>query len=295
MFLQLLASGILLGGVYALLSIGLSLILGVSKFINFAHGEFVMIGTYLAYVCYKAFGLSPYLSWPLVTIGAVLFGLIIFFIIKRTIGGSSLNHILLSLGISMILQNVILMLFKSDVKSIPATFGTSIKIGSIYLSIEMIISFVIAILTTMALIYVINHTNFGRSMKAVGQNRVAAELMGISVSKVDLYAFLLGTVTAALAGSLLMTLYPTQPTIGAQYNIIAWIIVILGGLGHLQGALISGIVIGVTETISGYYLGSDMRQVVYFIIFVVIVIVKPEGLSTHINMKKPKTKKVETT
>ncbi len=290
---QLLVSGILLGGVYALLSIGLSLILGVSKYINFAHGDFVMIGTYLAFVCYQSMGLNPYLSWPFVIVGAVAFGLIIFAVIKKTIGGSSLSHILLSLGISMILQNVILMFFKSDVKTIPATFGTSFKIGGLFLSIEMLISFAIAIIATAVLIYMINHTNFGRAMKAVGQNREAAQLMGISVKKVDLAAFILGTITATMAGSLLMTLYPTQPTIGSQYNIIAWIIVILGGLGHLQGALLSGIIIGITEAVSGYYLGADMRQVVYFIIFVVIIIVRPQGLFTGINMKKITYRKAE--
>lgn len=286
MFFQLLISGILLGGVYALLSIGLSLILGVSKFINFAHGDFVMIGTYLAYVCYTTMQMNPYTSWPFVIAGALLFGLAVFYVIRKTIGGSSLNHILLTLGVSMILQNSVLMFFKSDIKSVPATFGTSVHISGLYLSIEMIISFIIAVLATGGLIFVINHTDFGRAMKAVGQNRVAAELMGVSVKKVDLSAFLLGIVTATLAGSLLMTLYPTQPTIGSQYNIIAWIIVILGGLGHLQGALVSGILIGITETISGYYLGSDMRQVVYFIIFIIIVIVRPQGIFTGLKLRK---------
>lgn len=293
MLVQLIVSGILLGGVYALLSIGLSLILGVSNFINFAHGDFVMIGTYLAYISYQNFALSPYFSWPLVTVGAVVFGSLVFFLIRKTIGGSPLNHILLTLGISMILQNVVLLFFKSDVKSVPTTFGTSLKLGSLYLSVEMLISFAIAIIATVVLIYILNHTDFGRSMNAVGQNRAAAELMGISVTRVDYAAFVLGTVTATLAGSLLMTMYTTTPTIGTQYNTMAWIIVILGGLGNLQGALISGILIGITETVSGYYLGTDMRQVVYFVIFVVIVIVKPAGLFSNVSMKNIKHKKVE--
>lgn len=286
MLLQLVISGVLLGGVYALLSIGLSLILGVSKFINFAHGDFVMIGTYMAYVCYTVFGLSPYTSWPIVVLMSLLFGGVMFWIVKRCISSSPLIHILMTLGLSMILQNTVLMIFKSDIKSVPSVFGTSIKAGNIYISMEMLISCLIAITLTGFLLYFVNKTRIGKAMKAVGQDRQAARLMGIPVKKIDTITFLLGTIAATMAGSLLMTMYPTQPTIGSQYNIIAWIIVILGGLGYLQGALLSGFLIGISETVSGYYLGADMRQVVYFIIFVIVIIVRPQGLFTGISFRK---------
>lgn len=291
MLLQLLISGLLLGGVYALLSIGLSLILGVSKFINFAHGDFVMVGTYIAYVCYAMFNLDPYTSWPIVIVGSILFATIIFFVVRKTIGGNDLNHILITLGISMILQNLVLMMFKSNVKSIPARFTSSMNIGHILIPVNQLISFLIAAGATVLLMYVFNKTNFGRGMKAIGQNRVAASLMGISVKKTDYFAFVLGVTTAALAGSLLMTMYPTFPTAGNTYSNMAWVIVILGGVGSLKGSFYSGLIIGVVETISGYYLGSDVKQVVYFIIFLIIILVRPNGLFTSTNMKKKKVKK----
>lgn len=179
MLLQLLISGVLLGGVYALLSIGLSLILGVSKFINFAHGDFVMVGTYMAYVCYAAFGLSPYASWPIVVVFSLIFGSAMFWVIKHVISRSSLTHILMTLGLSMILQNSVLMIFKSDIKSVPSVFGTSIKIGGLYISTEMLISCLIAVAFTGFLLYFVNKTHMGKAMKAVGQDRQAAQLMGI--------------------------------------------------------------------------------------------------------------------
>ena len=288
MIVQLLISGLLLGGVYTLLSIGLSLILGVSKFINFAHGEFVMIGTYIAFVCYQWMGLDPYLSWPFVIVGSIIFGSIIFIIVRKTIGGKDLNQILITLGISMILQNVVLMFFKSDVKSIPARISTSIDILGYKIPITQLIAFAIAACATALLLYIFNKTYWGQGLKAVGENRVAAQLMGISVKKTDYFAFILGVVTAALAGSLLMTMYPTFPTVGSAYSNLAWVIVVLGGVGQLKGTFYAGLVIGVVETISGYYLGSDVKQVVYFIIFMIIVLVKPNGLFTNSNMKKKK-------
>lgn len=288
MIVQLIVSGILLGGIYVLLSIGLSLILGVSKFVNFAHGDFVMVGTYLAFTCYSALGLVPYAAAPLVIVMSLAFGIVMYVIVKKVIPQTGLSHILITIGLSMILQNVVLMIFKSDVKSVPAVFGDSIKIGNIFLSTEMLISCLFAVLLTVLLLYFVNKTNIGKAMKAVGQDRQAARLMGISVTKVDMITFLLGTTCAVIAGLLLMTIYPTQPTIGTQYNTIAWIIVVLGGLGHLQGAVLSGILIGVSETLSGYYLGSDMKQVVYFVIFVIVIIIRPQGLFSSVGRRVKK-------
>ncbi len=288
MLLQLVVSGILLGGIYALLSIGLSLMLGVSKFINFAHGDFVMVGMYGTYVVYLAFGLNPYLAWPLVILIGIVFGLLMFTIAKRAIGKSPINQILLTLGFSMILQNIILLFFKSDFKSVPSEFNNSIQIGTVFVSGAQLITFGIAIVTTIGFLFFIKFTNTGRAMRAVGQNRNASKLMGINVPRVDMIVFTLGTVMAVFAGSLLMTMYPTYPTVGSSYNILAWITVILGGLGHLQGALVAALIIGVSETLTGFYLGADMRQLVYFVIFIVVLIVSPGGIFHKISFRKVK-------
>lgn len=288
MLIQLIVSGILLGGIYALLSIGLSLMLGVSKFINFAHGDFVMIGMYLTYMCYAAFNLNPYISWPLVLIGGAIFGAIVFTVAKRAIGKSPINQILLTLGLSMILQNVILLIFKSDFKAIPSKFSNSIKVGTVFVSGAQLITFGLAILTTVGFLVFIKYTSIGRAMRAVGEDRNASKLMGINVPRIDLMVFCLGTVMAAFSGALLMTMYPTYPTVGSGYNLLAWITVILGGLGHLQGALVAALIIGVSETLTGFYLGADLRQLVYFVIFIIVLIVSPGGLFHKFSLRKVK-------
>lgn len=288
MLLQLIISGILLGGIYALLSLGLSLILGVSKFTNFAHGDFVMVGMYMSFACYSTFNLEPYFSWPIVIAMAIIFGCIIFFFARFTIGKSALNQILFTLGLSMILQNTVLLFFKSDFKSIPSGLSDSIQVGEVYISTGMLVTFIIAIAITAAFLCFIQFSDTGRAMRAVGDDRNASYLMGIPVGRIDLITFCIGTTLACISGAFLMTIYPTTPTIGSGYNLIAWVTVVLGGLGYLQGALLSAILIGVCETVSGFYLGSDMRQAVYFVLFLIVLIVRPKGLFTGINMKKVK-------
>ncbi|GKX29588.1 branched-chain amino acid ABC transporter permease [Vallitalea longa] len=288
MLIQLIVSGILLGGIYALLSIGLSLMLGVSKFINFAHGDFVMIGMYITYLIYATFQLNPYVSWPLVLLGGIIFGALVFIIVKRVIGKNPLNQMLLTIGLSMILQNVILLIFKSDFKAIPSEFSNSISIGSVYVSMAQLITFGLAIATTIVFLVFIKKTNIGRAMRAVGEDREASQLMGINVPKIDFIVFTLGTVMACFSGALLMTMYPTFPTVGANYNLLAWITVVLGGLGHLQGALVAALIIGVSETLTGFYLGADLRQLVYFVIFIIVLIVTPEGLFHKFSLRKVK-------
>ena len=288
MLLQLIVSGLLLGGIYALLSLGLSLIFGVSKFTNFAHGDFVMVGMYMAYVSYGLFAITPYFSWPLVMLGGVGFALLLFLVARSTIEKSGLNQILLTLGLSMVLQNTVLLFFKSDYKSIPASFGSSIKLGSVFISTEMLIAFVIAVVITAGFFFFIKYTDTGRALRAVSDDRAASKLMGLPVNLLDPIAFCLGIVLACLAGALLMTVYPTTPTVGSGYNLIAWVTVVLGGLGFLQGALFSALLIGVCETVSGFYLGADLRQAVYYVLFILVLVFRPQGLFAGFGMKKVK-------
>lgn len=261
-----------------MLSIGLSLLLGVSKFINFAYGDFVMVGTYLAYIAYSTMNLSPYFSWPVVLLCAVLFGAIVYSVIRRTIGQAGPKQVLITIGISMVLQNVVLMIFKSDYKSIPSFFGKSVSLFDIYLSMEQLVTFFIAIGITVLLLIFIQFSSYGRAMRAVGEDRIAANLMGINVKQIDIVTFCLATAMACLAGTLLMTMYPTYPMLGSNFNIVAWVCVVLGGIGQLQGALVAGFFIGVCETLTGFYFGADIRQAVYYAIFILCVIFRLAGL-----------------
>jgi branched-chain amino acid transport system permease protein len=290
MLLQLLISGIMLGGVYALTSIGLSLIFGVSKIINFAHGDFVVIGMYLTYSFYQITGISPYLSWVVVIPCSIILGWLVFLLLKRTIGVQEVNQIFITLGLSMVIQNVILMYFKSDYRTIRTIFDKNIKIGNIFFTREGVLAFLIAVVITAVFLWFLNKTDTGRAMKAVSQDRAAAHLMGVRVGSIDLLVFCLGIVFAGIAGSLLITMFAAYPTSGGVYNLLAWVTVVLGGLGNVVGALFAAFLIGVIEIISGYYLGADMRQVVYYVFFVIILIIRPQGLFSGIKFFNRKIK-----
>lgn len=287
MLTQIFFSGVLLGGVYVMLSLGLSLLLGVSKFINFAYGDFVMVGTYMAYVAYSVMNLAPYFSWPVVLVFAIVFGILMYGVVHRTIGQSGPRQVLITIGLSMVLQNVVLMLFKSDYKVIPAYFGTSISIFGVYMSTEQLVTFCISVVVTVLLLIFIRLSPYGRAMRAVGEDRAAASLMGINVKQVNIVTFCLATAMACLAGTLLMTMYPTYPLLGSNFNIVAWVCVVLGGIGQLQGALFAGFFIGICETFTGFYFGADIRQAVYYAIFILCVIFRPAGLFVF-NGKKVK-------
>ena len=243
---------------------------------------------YMAFSCYMFFGMNPYFSWPIVLLTASVFGAIVFFFARFTIGKHAMNQILFTLGLSMILQNTILLFYRADFRSVPSPYTSSIQIGDIFIGTSLLITFVIAIAVTAIFMVFIRYSPVGRAMRAVGDDRNAALLMGIPVGRIDMITFVIGTVLACLAGSLLVTIYPTTPTIGMGYNLIAWVTVVLGGLGYLQGALISAVLIGVCETVSGFYLGADMRQVVYFVMFIIVLVVQPQGLFSGVNMWKVK-------
>ncbi len=286
MLLQLIISGILLGGVYALTSMGLSLVFGVSKITNFAHGDFVVIGMYAALSIYYVTGLVPYFSWIFVIPISFGIGWLAFQLIKRTIGGDHLNQIFITIGLSMIIQNLILMLYKSDYRTMKSLFDSSLKIGEIYISYESLLAFGIAVIVTAGFLWFLNKTDLGRAMRAVSQDKSAASLMGVKVEKINVIAFGLGISMAGLAGSLLLTMYAAYPTAGGVYNLLSWVIVVLGGLGQVGGALAAAFLIGICETLTGFYIGPDFRQVVYYLFFIAILIVKPQGLFSGIKLHK---------
>jgi branched-chain amino acid transport system permease protein len=286
MLLQLIISGILLGGVYALTSMGLSLVFGVSKIINFAHGDFVVIGMYSALSIYYVTGLGPYISWILVIPISFAIGWLAFQLIKKTIGGEEINQIFITIGLSMVIQNLLLMTFKSDYRTLKSSFSKSLEIGNIYISYESLLAFLIAVAVTIAFLWFLNRTDLGRAMRAVSQDRDAASLMGVKVELINVLAFGLGITMAGLAGGLLLTMYAAYPTAGGVYNLLAWVIVVLGGLGQVEGALAAAFLIGICETLTGFYIGPDFRQVVYYLFFIAILIIRPQGLFSGIRMHK---------
>ncbi|MER1966743.1 branched-chain amino acid ABC transporter permease [Castellaniella sp. GW247-6E4] len=277
---QLIISGILLGMVYALVSVGLTLIFGVSRIINFAHGDFVMVGMYATYLLNQFYGIDPYLGLLLVAPGMFVFGLLIArVLIKPIIGAPQVAQIFATLGLGLVLQNTALFIFGADFRS-----GTSIVSGKIIrfmgisLPLASLVAFFVAIAVILGLYLYLRQSYTGKAMRAVAQDRRAASLMSINVSRIDFLTFGLGAGCAGIAGALLLPLMPVYPSVGLNLVIVAFVIVVLGGMGSLWGALIGGIAIGLIENLSAFFIGSEMRQIAYFIVFLLVLLVRPVGL-----------------
>ena len=279
-FLQSLLSGILTGGVYALAGIGMSRVFGVMNISTFAHGDLMMLGMYLAYFAFTLLHIDPYISLLLIIPTAFLFGFIIEKVfIHRIITHPHQNQILLTIGLGLIMSNTALLAFTSDPKILTTSYSSSaVNIGGISLSVPLLLSFVITTVITGILFLFLSKTTTGLALWATSQNREAAQLMGINVAKMSAIAFGLGTALAATAGALIAPTYYIHPMAGHTFLLKAFTICVLGGLGSVVGAGFGGIIIGVVESMSATYLSSDWKDVVVFIIFLVVLLLRPQGL-----------------
>ncbi len=279
-FLQSLLSGILTGGVYALAGIGMSLVFGVMNISNFAHGDLMMLGMYLAYFAFTLLHIDPYLSLLLIIPTAFLFGFLIEKVfIHRIIHHPHQNQILLTIGLGLIMSNTALLAFTSDPKILTTSYSSSaVNIGGISLSVPLLLSFAITTVIIGILFVFLSKTTTGLALWATSQNRDAAQLMGINVAKMSAIAFGLGTALAATAGALIAPTYYIHPLAGHTFLLKAFTICVLGGLGSVVGAGVGGIIIGIVESMSSTYLSSDWKDVVVFIICLVVLLLRPQGL-----------------
>jgi len=277
---QLTVSGILLGGLYGLLSVGLTLIFGVLRVVNFAHGEFLMLGMYATFYLFTMFHLDPYLSLPLMFVLFFFLGILInYLIIRHTVDAPHVVQIFATVGLSIVLSNAALLLWKADYHYLKTSYTEKIiNLGSSVISLPRLLAFVTAMVLTFILFYFVKKTYIGKAIRATAQNRVAATLMGINTNRIYMLTMGIGTACVALAGNLLIQIYPVFPSVGFNFVNIAFVVVVLGGLGSLPGALIGGFIVGLIETFSGFYIGTDLNQMAYFLIFVVILIIRPWGL-----------------
>jgi branched-chain amino acid transport system permease protein len=279
-FIQLTISGFLLGGVYSLMSVGLTLIFGVARIINFAHGEYLMLAMYASVGGSVFLGLNPYITMVPIAIGIFFAGIITYeVLLRKTITAPTNVQVFVTLGLSTALQGLALWLWKGDFRSIKPTPITSavLYLGSFAVNLPSLVASIVAIISSISLILFLNYTFMGRAIKATVQDRQAASLMGVNIDKVYGFSFSLGISLAGVAGCLFSPIYPAYPTVGSDLILVAFVIVVLGGLGNLLGALLGGIVIGIVETWSGYYIATSMKQLVYFIIFISILILRPTG------------------
>jgi branched-chain amino acid transport system permease protein len=279
-FLQSLLSGVLVGGVYALIGIGLTIIFGVMRVINFAHGDLLMVGMYLTYFIFSLLHIDPFVS-ILVSIPLMfLFGAFLQkAFINRVLGALPQNQILLTIGLGLIMSNTAMLLFTSDYRILTTSYSSgSVKIWGLSVSEPLFISFVITAAITAFLYWFLLETDTGQAIRATAQDREAAQLMGINVKRMSVIAFGLGAALSGTAGALVSPTYYIFPQVGSAFTLKAFVIVVLGGMGSILGATLGGIVIGATESLAAAYISSGLKELVVYVLFLLVLLFRPAGL-----------------
>lgn len=276
--------GILVGALYGLTAVGLSLVFGVTKFLNVAHGELLMFGGYAAFWLFSLYGIDPFVSLPLtilflVIIGFVLYKLLFARMVKFTEEVKIKNTMLVGFGLSLILQNVAFRLWTADDRGITTAYSSeAITILGIRFPIVRLAGLVISLICLFALHQFLRKTYTGKAIRATVEDWESAALMGIDVHKVYLLSFLLGAALAGVAGALVAVSYSIDPTMGMHWTLKALIVMVLGGLGSFVGTFVGGIVLGVTESTTAMFISSNYRQVVGLLLFLLVLIFRPQGL-----------------
>lgn len=278
--IQAIVSGILIGGVYALIGIGLTIIFGVMRVINFAHGDLLMVGMYATYYLFTLAHVDPFVSIVITIPLMFLFGALLQKVfINRILGALPQNQILLTIGLGLIMSNSIMLAFTSDYKILSTKYSSSsVTILGISISMPLLISFAITGAITAALYWFLLKTDTGQAIRATAQDREAARLMGIDVGRMSMIAFGLGAALAGTAGALISPTYYIFPQVGSAFTLKAFVITVLGGMGSIVGATLGGVLIGIAESVGGVYLGSGWKEVIVFALFLAVLLFKPAGL-----------------
>jgi len=278
--LQLTIQGILLGGLYGLIAVGLSLIFGVMGIINFAHGQMMVMGMYVSYWIFVLLGIDPYLS--LIVVAAVIF--VLGYLVQATVVNRILDYpeamqVLPLVAVGLVLENTALLLWGPDYRSPQTALSLeTLWIGPVMIDVSRLIAFVLAILITTGIFVFLKKTRTGKRIRAASDNRMGAILVGINVNRINNASFGLGAAATGAAGALLLPLMPLSPHMGHDFTLTAFIVVILGGMGNLIGALAGGLILGVAESLSALFLPATLKQVVSFSLLVIIMLFRPQGL-----------------
>jgi len=278
--LQVIVGGLLIGAIYALFSSGLTLIWGMMNVINFAHGEFVMLGMYAAFWAFTLAGLGPAAFAPLAAVLLFILGVFVYLaLIRHVMRGPMLAQILSTFGLLLLLRYSAFWAFTANFVTLPDDLvGGSINLGGILVSAPKLLAGIVAILLTAGMHLLLTRTAIGSQILAVAEDRQAAMLMGIKPDRMQALAWGLSGASAGIAGALIATFFPISPTVGESLTIIAFVTVTLGGFGSVPGAMIAGLLIGLIESLSAFYFGPIFQDVVVYGLFVVILWVRPHGL-----------------
>jgi branched-chain amino acid transport system permease protein len=277
---QQVVNSLLIGSVYALVAIGLTLIWGVMNIINFAHGDFLMVGMFISFWLYTLYGLDPLFSIPVC--GAVLFvlGLLIYrFIVSKVMSGPMLAQLVVTFGISIFLANFAVMLWTPDFRLIerPLLSGTW-NLGGLPLSIPKFAASVGSVVVSAAVFLFLKKTKTGKAILAVEMNRESAQLMGINTDRINALSFGIGSSLVGIAGAFLSMYYYIYPQVGGLFGLISFCIVALGGFGSIEGAFIAGILIGFVQTLGGYFFDPAYKYAIVFLVYLITVWIRPQGL-----------------
>ena len=289
-FLQFLISGISLGSIYALIALGYTMVYGIAKMLNFAHGDVIMIGAYVAYFSISTLNLSPFFAVLIAVVTCTLLGILIERVAYKPLRNSSpLTVLITAIGVSYLLQNIALLIFGS--KAVNFTSVVSLPafeiVPGLTVTGETAVTIAVSVVIMAALMIFINHTKAGQAMLAVSEDRGAAQLMGVNVNGTISLTFAIGSALAAIAAVLLCSSYPVlSPYTGAMPGIKAFVAAVFGGIGSIPGAMIGGILLGVIENLSKAYISSQMSDAIVFLILIIVLLVKPTGiLGKKINEK----------
>jgi branched-chain amino acid transport system permease protein len=259
-------------------ALGLTLIFGVMRVINVAHGTMLMLGAYLTFTAVSSFGVNPLASILVSAPLLFLFGAVVQrFVVERVVGAPELQGLLVTFGVSIILVNLALRIFKPDIRAVTYLSG-SFGVAGLAFSIPRTIGFAVALLTTTAAMLFLKRSRLGKAIRATAQNQTAAVVCGIDVERIRLLTFGLGAALAGVGGSLISIMYAIYPEMGSLYTLKAFCVVVLGGLGSYLGALLGGVILGVAESYTGLFIGTQAAEAVAYLVLVLVLLVRPQGL-----------------
>jgi branched-chain amino acid transport system permease protein len=278
--LQNAINGLLIGGTYATVAVGFSLVWGILNVINIAHGALVMLGAYVTYWLFTLYHVDPLLSLPLT--GALLFALgypLQRVVINQVVRASFFITFLLTFGLELLITNLALAAWTADIRSVTTSYsGWSVALGPIALPAVRVLSLGIALLTTAALHLIMTRTRLGSAIRATASDHEAARLMGIPIAHVYALTFAIAAATAGIAGGLISLSFPIFPAMGVGYTLVAFVTCVLGGLGSVPGALLGGLILGLLQTYAAWWLGPNFDNIIAFSVLILVLIVRPAGL-----------------
>jgi branched-chain amino acid transport system permease protein len=278
--LQGLVSGLLFGGVYSLMAVGLTLIFGVMRVVNFAHGDMMVWGMYLAYVLASRAGIDPYLGFVLCAAALFVLGLVVQRgLVDRIIAAPHEMQILLMLGVALVLENVALVAFGPEPTRVRSPLGdAALWLGPVFVDVARLVTFAVAVALTVALSLFLHRTDAGRMIRAVADNTYGALVIGADARRVYAVAFGVGAACVGAAGALVSPILPFQPSTGLSLSVTSFNIVIIGGMGSLPGAFVGGLLVSVAESLGAVFLKPSLKELMSFSLLVVILLVRPAGL-----------------